>query len=431
MEERKIAEAAQYFFNVGFNCLHKEGNKLYKLQGKPRYDPKTDGAVAVLNKFCRWEERPEVGIGNLDWFEKWYNLDFTFAEADTSMYSYPTRKYAISKFYFVMDQELGFQKLPISFANQFLGGTGSSYFMFNQNVTKVSYSINDPIYKTAVETNPDTSGCPKYRFEAKRVISTLPVGVLSSGDVTFSPNLEYFDSPFNMANYIKVFYRFPDKFWEALDDREFIVILKQVQNDGICHHWQSLDFPGIVLGSKILFCSLMNDALLELLGGDLTLDLTDMQLKGIMLDPLRRAFGVNLVDRMVNHKDFEYHYSAFWLNRNFYGSYENWKVGPDLKDYYRYFGGNLAGSAPVVPTCKQDTSAHNGCSSSGDWTLHISGSASCRTQIGFVSGAILGGERSANYVLSDIGCNGNGCNVPLKTECDNLFINNGKGQRDL
>ena len=231
-----------------------------------------------------------------------------------------------------------------------------------------------------------------------------------------------------MNNYIKVFYQFPQKFWEATDDRQFIASLKKVGNDGICHHWQSLDFPGIVPGSKIIFCSLMNEALLELLGGDLTKDLTEAQLKGIMLDPLRRVFGAELVNTMVQAPEFEYHYSALWLNPSFYGAYENWKVGPDLKNYYQYFGGILAGSAPLVPTCNPRTSAHNGCSSSGDWTLHISGSASCRTEHGFVHGAIAGGERSANYVLADIGCLGTGCGVSIQTKCDDLFINNGNSK---
>ena len=124
MGERDVAEAGQYFFNIGYNCLQKEGNKLYKKSGKPRYDPKTDGAVAVLNKYCRWDERPEVE--NLDFLHKWLYIDFECAEGDTSMYSFPNRKYTISKFYFVMDQELGLQKIPMFFAEEFLDGTDSS-----------------------------------------------------------------------------------------------------------------------------------------------------------------------------------------------------------------------------------------------------------------------------------------------------------------
>jgi hypothetical protein len=109
-----------------------------------------------------------------------------FAEQDTSMFSFISRKYFIAKFYLVMDQELGFQKIPISFAEEHLGftkGVGGDAFMFHQHVSTIQYDREDPMFKAAVETNKDSEGCPEYRFEAKRVISTLPVGVLRSQDV--------------------------------------------------------------------------------------------------------------------------------------------------------------------------------------------------------------------------------------------------------
>lgn len=141
-----------------------------------------------------------------------------------------------------------------------------------------------------------------------------------------------------MSYYIKVFYvPVPGQVWEASDDRQFLASLKKVENKGICHHWQNLDFPGILPDSKILFCSLMSEALLEILDFDLTQDLPEEKIKGVMLDPLRRVFGAALIDEQVADTDFKYFYPDLYKNPSFYGSYENWKIGPDLKNYYQIF----------------------------------------------------------------------------------------------
>jgi Flavin containing amine oxidoreductase len=467
------------YFATAANCLKQQSKKLFN--DWQDYNPATDGALNVLGgNECDWSVRPAVA--NLDYYARWQFLDYEFAQKDTSMYSFLKRKDFIAKLYFVMDQDQGFQKIPISFAREYLGfteGVGGANFQFRQTVAAIRYDRADAVYKTAIETNVDSQGCPRYRFEAKRVISTLPVGVLRSQDVRFDPPLPYGENPFVMADYIKVFYQFDEKFWDGTDDKEFIVSLKKANNDGKCNTWTSLDYSSsantpytssqIIPGSRIIFCTLTTEALNQLLseaGGN---DLTDAQLRGELLEPLKRIFGADIVASVVSIK-----YSDLWKNPSFYGSYENWRVGPDLKAYYQYHGGILPSGDPIGscdantrsrsldeqhalgPTLLASPSAvqrpprptrrrprptaapvrrptraptsrptpappvHNGCTPDGLWTLHISGSASCAASWGFVHGAIEAGERSANYVLADIGCRGVGCAVSTESSCDDL-----------
>jgi len=430
VDEREVADSAQFYYNIGFNCIQKEALKLFKEEGKPLFDPLSDGVQAVLREQCRWENRT-----NLDNFQDWFNTGYEFAEQDTSMYSYPIRKYFISKFFLIKDQDGGFEKLPKSFAEEYLLSEGASgyeeseYFRFNQRVGKIFYDKGG-VYPVEIETN-FKGKCPARRFKAKRAILTAGVGVQNSGEIVFDPPFPY-PSPMKMALYVKVFYQFEEKFWKEMDDRQFIVSLAE-DFDGAtnakCHHWQSLDYssdlktgpkktsPDIVPGSKILFCTLLTEAfeaLLDEAGSD---ELTEKQLKVELLEPLRRIYGEKVDSTLVDVK-----YPKLHKDPNFMGSYENWQVGFDLEDYYKYHGGILPGSNPIIEPC-----GHNGCMRDNTtWTLHISGSASCLEEYGYVRGAIDAGERSANYVLADIGCGGSGCSdVSTESSCDNLFVNNG------
>jgi hypothetical protein len=242
-----------------------------------------------------------------------------------------------------------------------------------------------------------------------------------------------------MANYVKIFYHFSQKFWNETDDRQFIVSLKEDASDPAtdarCHHWQSLDFstgqmtgpkqtsPDIIPGSQILFCTIITEAFQSLLTEAGTDELSDTQLRGELLDPLRRIFG-NVVDESLLENGV--HYSKLNKDPSFLGSYENWQVGKNLTDFYQYHGGILPGSKPIVKPCD-----HNGCTVDKTWTFHISGSASCLEYYGFVRGAIAAGERSANYILADIGCGGSGCDVDTESICDQLFVNNGNRNQTL
>jgi len=434
--------------NQAYNCIQKEAAKLFKENGNFLYDPLVDGVQAVQEEFCGWEEE-----SSLNYFDDWFVHGYEFAEKDTSMYSYPNRLYSYHKFFLIMDQEEGFEKLPKSFAEEFLelscGDTGcsSQFIAFNQVVSKIKYDVEGH-HPVLIETNVDaTSGCPSHRFRAKRAISTLPVGVMNKGVKDSDPPVVQFDPPlgyesvFNFTDYVKVFYQFDHKFWKDTDDNQFIVTIPSeyqeiLDTQGRCIHWQSLDYttgkqkgpkqssPDIAPGSNILFCTLLTEAFQLLLkeamatGSD---ELTPTQLDDLLV-PLRKVFG-DIGSYTVN-------YSKLYKNPYFYGSYENWDVGYNLIDYYNYHGGILPGSDPLIVSCKNGGD-HNGCHN-GKWLLHISGSSSCRAYYAFVRGAFDGGKRSANYVRADIGCGGGGCDdVDTMSVCDDLFVNNGNNDRHL
>ena len=169
--------------NQAYNCIQKEAAKLFKEEGNFLYDPLVDGVQAVQEEFCGWEEE-----SSLNYFDDWLVHGYEFAEKDTSMYSYPNRLYSYHKFFLIMDQEEGFEKLPKSFAEEFLSlscfdadSCESPHIAFNQVVGKIDYSAVDETHPVLIETNLDTSGCPTRRFRAKRAISTLPIGVMNKG----------------------------------------------------------------------------------------------------------------------------------------------------------------------------------------------------------------------------------------------------------
>ena len=123
------------YFATAMNCLKQQSKKLFN--DWQDYNPATDGALNVLGSQCDWVARP--GVANLDYFAKWNSLDYEFAEQDTSMYSFLKRKDYIAKLYFVIDQDQGFQKIPVSFAREYLNftkGVGGAYFEFHQTVAK-------------------------------------------------------------------------------------------------------------------------------------------------------------------------------------------------------------------------------------------------------------------------------------------------------
>lgn len=445
--------------NQAYNCIQKEAAKLFKENGNFKYNPLEDGVQAVQRDFCGWKED-----SSLDYFNDWLVHGYEFAEKDTSLYSYPNRLYAYGKFFLIMDQEEGFEKLPKSFADEFLScdylGTAgscssSTHFEFNQVVSKIKYNETGD-YPVRIETNVDLNGCPTQYFKAKRAISTLPIGVMNvigvkdEEVVAFDPPLPY-PSVFNTTNYVKVFYQFDHKFWEETDDKEFIVTIPSDYEDivlpeGRCIHWQSLDYttgqqkgpkqssPDIAPGSNILFCTLLTEAFQLLLDASTSVDneLDDDQLDAL-LDPLRKVFGDPNGSGELELPSYTVHYSDVYKDPFFLGSYENWKIGYNLTDYYQYHGGILPGSDPLIKACKDQDGGdppHNGCLDS-EWLVHISGSSSCRANYGFVRGAYDAGIRSANYVRADIGCGGVGCDIDTTSECDDLFINNGKNKRHL
>jgi hypothetical protein len=398
-------------FNPKFQCLNKEGNKFYLPNGRTG----SDDLVEVLHDQCHWNNAT-----NLDFLAKWYYIDYEFAENTTSMLSLPMRRYSIGPFFFVKEQDGGFESVARRFAEDTFGEPLDATIKFSNRVSKIDYDLipsSNGGYSALIEAT-QASGCP-IQYRAKRVVLTTSVGVIASGDIAFSPSLKYKKNPLEMKDYIKIFYQFKVKFW---DDAQFIVSLQKEENIGMCHHWQNLDFksnargarkqtsPEFLPGSGILFCTLLTEAVKELDGGKLT----DILVKGELLDPLRRVYG----DQVVNDNLLDSKYHKWNEDENFYGSYSNWQPGSDLVDYFKFYGGIFYSSGKFIDTC-----GHNGCNSEKEWILHISGTASCIELWELVKGAIAAGKRSAHYVLNDIGCGGSGCDIEFESPCEDFLSN--------
>lgn len=314
--------------------------------------------------------------------------------------------------YLVVDQKKGgFEHVARKFAND---NDLSRHIIFRQRVTVIKYNeTGDYAARVSVK---GTKGTPCKEYLAKRVILTVPAGVLNNNLIQFVPQLRYSESeynPFKVGDYIKVFYEFKKNFWGSTLKKEFLVSLQQKDNIGKCHHWQNLEADiyrnprlgtstRFVPGSNILFCTLIRPAFRALLNEGGKMELTDTQLQKL-LDPLRRVFGSAVVDNNF----MSVFYPKHNLNVDYgYGSYSNWVPGYSQTDYFKFYG---------VGTAKN--CEHNGCNEFGEWILHISGTCSCYEHWEFVHGAYYSGKRSANLVLHDLGY----IDVVPASECEDFF----------
>ena len=308
-----------------------------------------------------------------------------YAAADTSVRFFG---YCIDCLAYQVSDMRGYEFLPQSYLAT---NANPSNVRFNTRVTRINYDENvvssdGKTYKTLVNTVDPSGACMDYY--AQRVISTVPTGVISSKLITFNPPLQYSDeqyNPFYMAQYVKIFYQFPSKFW---DDNEMIRVALNNGERGHCHHWANMDHPKFFPGSLVIRCEIMTEGFDEL-KDTVTQDLSQETLLAL-LDPVRTVYGSDNVPAPV-----DVYYPK--LNKDpdtGFGAYANWKVGKSFTDFARFFGG----VEDVVPYCE-----HNGCNSNGEWTMMLSGSATCFDWSEFVHGAFFSGEKAAYLTLQELG----------------------------
>ena len=77
-----------------------------------------------------------------------------------------------------------------------------------------------------------------------------------------------------------------------------------------------------------------------------------------------------------------------------YGAYANWKIGKTFTDFAHFFGG----IEDIVPYCQ-----HNGCNVLNEWTMLLSGSATCYDHAEYTHGAFFAGDKAAKNVLRELG----------------------------
>lgn len=377
-------------FLKAFGDAEKEADDEFENSEQPGF---VDNGVIALLSNNGWSVAAD-STGNMDYVFQWLYIDFEYAKSDTSVRFFP---YLDADPHFVHDQR-GYQNVLKTFKND---NIGDANIRLNTRVSSIDYQQNicdgcvtagccgGTEYNAIVRT---TDGS---EYIAQRVISTVSVGVLNSGDIAFNPAFKYTDSPYEFTQYIKVFYQFNTKFW---DDTPFIYTQRPVGKRGQCHFWHDMD--SLITGSAIIRCELMTEAFNALIDPT-TKQLTAATLDSL-LDPLRDAYGSDTVGTPIAT-----YYPKLNLDADFgYGAYANWRIGKTFQTFARYFGG--------IPNLHNDCD-HNGCNAQNEWILHLSGAATCYAQAEFVHGAYFAGQRSARFALDSMGIDGIDTTI---SECD-------------
>jgi len=341
-----------------------------------------DNGVNALLTQQGWEVQ-----SNLDYTFKWFMLDYEYADSDTSVRYFP---YLQSLPAHHVNDPRGYEFL---LQTHFQNNVDTSALRTSSRVSTVHYDenvvseTNGKTYKVVVNTNAENgSGCKDYY--AQRIISTVSAGVINNDLIKFNPPLAFPAqdfSPYYMTQYIKIFYQFQNQFW---DENQFIRTVRDEANRGHCHHWSNFNAAGFEEGSNIIRCEIMTEAFNALID-PVTQDLEEATLLAL-LEPLRKAYGAEAVGTPI-----DIHYPKMNKDRDWgYGGYANWKIGSSFTQFAHMYGG----VEDLVPYCE-----HNGCNANGEWTMMISGSATCYNWAEFVHGAYFAGEKAARNVLRELG----------------------------
>ncbi|MCJ1243590.1 hypothetical protein MMC30_000787 [Trapelia coarctata] len=250
---------------------------------------------------------------------EWVLMDYEYAETvevtsqEFTIANYNSTYYGFSEANQMVIDQRGYNTFIHGQASEFLK-KNDTRLLLNAIVTNITWSDD-----SVVVTNADGS-C----IEADYAITTFSVGVLQSGDVTFTPPLPDWKQiaieTFQMATYTKIFFQFPpDKiFW----DKSKELFLYASPRRGYYPIWQSLDHKGFLPGSGIFFVTVVTDQSVIVDKQD------DETTKQQILVTLRQMFGQHNVPEPI---DFMY---PRWSTTPWaYGSYSNWPPGLTLEGH--------------------------------------------------------------------------------------------------
>lgn len=262
--------------------------------------------------------------------------------------------------------------------------------LLNHAVTGVNWTGNQcsPSHPVKVSTQfYDGTSTTSKIYCAKRVISTVSLGVLKENSINFMPMIKTSDSPFKerMGNLVKIYFRFPEKFW---GDEEYITFLmeedfrrdttdKTIKGEYFYNldHW--FKNSSGETDTKSLF-TFMSTPDLDLIGvNDPNVDDAEISEKiWNMLDPLRQKYGDDYVEPNC-------WYFKNWEEDTLYkGAYGVWKFGATYYDHENFFR----------PRENVDN----------EKVLYLSGEASCFEHWGYIEGAYEAGSRDARLIIRDI-----------------------------
>lgn len=191
-----------------------------------------------------------------------------------------------------------------------------------------------------------------------------------------------------MALYSKIFFRFPWKFWQ---DEE--MMLSAFQDGEFAPVWQSLDMTNFLPGSKILFLTVTGERARELQLRPNS-PATDTQIINELLPVLNQVFATEIAGvtggRQLRRSDVLEFSMTRWLQDELArGMYSNWPVNQTWIE-------------------QEPTRANLG-------RVWFSGEHTCFRYNGYVHGAMLAGQRTANLLLAKAFGRRN---IDLATTCD-------------
>jgi len=261
--------------------------------------------------------------------------------------------------------------------------------LLNHTITSIHWggdkcNPSHPV-KVKAQFNDGISTTPKV-YCAKRVISTVSLGVLEDESINVRPKIKTRDSPFErrMGNLVKIYFRFPEKFW---GDEEYITFLmdedfrRDTTNKTIKgEYFYNLDHFFLNIGetatnSLFMFMSTPD---LDLIGvNDPNVDDAKVSEKiWSILDPLRQKYGNSYVEPNC-------WYFKDWDDDTLYkGAYGIWKFGATYYDHFNFF-------QPRENVANEKV-------------LYLSGEASCFNIWGYIEGAYEAGSRDARLIIRDI-----------------------------
>jgi polyamine oxidase len=187
--------------------------------------------------------------------------------------------------------------------------------LLNRIVEKISWNEN------STTTYMTDGSC----IDADYIINTFSLGVLRSGNVTFSPALPQWKqdaiNAFQFGTFTKIFLQFPPEkvFWDR--STEFFLYASPMTR-GHYPVWQSLDHPSFLPGSGILMTTVVAEQAYAVEAQD------NETTKNQVLKVLREMFGENSVPEPI---DFMY---PRWSRIPWsYGSFSNWPPGMKISEH--------------------------------------------------------------------------------------------------
>ena len=326
------------------------------------------------------DERRKAGMPDIDvqtglrlagWFPKNYaqtSVEYFYVDFDAAVRPHYTSARVESftngsidstggKQFFVFDPR-GYAVLVEEMVNNFLK-PGDPRLLLNQVVDDIKWDADGV----------QVSSITGQTYTADYLLTTFSVGVLKNEAVKFTPDLppKFLESIYKieMADYIKIFLKFPKKFW----DRKQYILYASARR-GYYPVWQDLETDAGLpdIGLNILIITVTGEEATRVQYQ------SDQETLAEIMNILRNVYGDNIPDPI------EFSYPRWHHDPLFFGCYSNNPIGISHNDFVTL--------------------------SSNVSRMYFAGEATNELYNGFVHGAYFSGLNRANKMLHDIKANG-------------------------